>query len=258
MKFVLSIFFLVALFSGNILAQPSISFNLPKEIVLGEIYQVSIDFAKNQYSGKLSLRQIFPPGVIINEQTSQGAIFSFSENELKLQWLEIPENDNFTVEYALFVPENFKEQKEVVSSFTYFQNNQIVNRDLPVILLPIISKEVDRQQSKVSKKEEIEITDNAESIIKQPIYKIQVGAFSTPIPNDVLAKRLGIEGYEISYFKHKGLHKYSIGSFNTKQEALQFKKEKLSKLSEVFIILFINGQRVDLDDANQQPKEETE
>lgn len=257
-KFVLSIFFLVALFSGNILAQPSISFNLPKEIVLGEIYQVSIDFAKNQYSGKLSLRQIFPPGVIINEQTSQGAIFSFSENELKLQWLEIPENDNFTVEYALFVPENFKEQKDVISSFTYLQNNQIVHRDLPVILLPIISEEADSQQSKASKKEEIELPDNAESVIKQPIFKIQVGAFSTPIPTDVLAKRLGIEGYEISYFKHKGLHKYTIGSFNTKQEALQFKQDKLNKLSDSFIVVFVEGQRVDLEDAIELIKEETE
>ena len=102
------------------------------------------------------------------------------------------------------------------------------------------------------------VSDKALGSDKQAVYKVQIGAFSNKISDEELSKTLGIEGYEISYFKHKGLHKYAIGNFTTKQEALQFKQDKLNKLSDSFIVVFIEGQRVDLEDAIELIKEETE
>jgi hypothetical protein len=257
-KFIISTCFLSTLFFGVVSAQPTISMNLPNEIVLGEIYEASLNITNNQHLGKLSIKQIFPPGIIINEQNSNGALFSFSENELNLQWLETPDKENFTVEYSLFVPLNFKEHREVISHFNYSLDDKIVNQDLPVELLRIRSEEINTSQPNMIQSEAKMVSDKALGSDKQAVYKVQIGAFSNKISDEELSKTLGIEGYEISYFKHKGLHKYAIGNFTTKQEALQFKQDKLNKLSDSFIVVFIEGQRVDLEDAIELIKEETE
>ncbi len=258
MKFIISTCFLSTLFLEAVSAQPTISMNLPNEIVLGEIYEASLNITNNQHLGKLSIKQIFPPGIIINEQNSNGALFSFSENELNLQWLETPDKENFTVEYSLFVPLNFKEHREVISHFNYSLDDKIVNQDLPVELLRIRSEEINTSQLNMIQSEVLMGSDKSVWSDKQAVYKVQIGAFSNKISNEELSKTLGIDGYEISYFKHKGLHKYAIGNFTTKHEALQFKQDKLSKLSDSFIVVFIDGHRVDLEDAIELRKEETE
>lgn len=92
---------------------------------------------------------------------------------------------------------------------------------------------------------EPEYSDEEESIGGQTIYAVQIGAFRN---ND-------IELYSDSFtqfkeFEEAGFYKYSLGAFETLEEAQDLRKKVIGiGFSDAFVASYINGERQAIEEA---------
>jgi hypothetical protein len=81
------------------------------------------------------------------------------------------------------------------------------------------------------------------------VFKVQVGAFSKRIPNDLFGDLDPVTGVELD----NGLVRYSAGMFMTYDNADEAKDLVRSRgYSDAFVVAFINGNRVTINEAKEQ------
>ena len=79
----------------------------------------------------------------------------------------------------------------------------------------------------------------------KPIFKVQIFASANILdPKD---KRF--QGEKAQYYKENGMHKYTIGESNNYAEILEIKKEVSKKFKEAFIVAFLNGKKINTQEA---------
>lgn len=111
------------------------------------------------------------------------------------------------------------------------------------------SKITKKSDKKADKTSAIKSQPKAES--GTPVFKVQIFATDTKLKSN--DKRL--KGVKANYFKEGSWYKYTYGESTDYNEILKKKKEISKKFSQAFIIAFIDGKKVNTNEAIRIYKE---
>ena len=227
------------------------------------------------------IEEFVPDGFIAGELDSKDGIFSFENQKVKILWMNLPEEQKFTVRYRLF-PQRGKTIDDLTlsGSFSYINGNQtrtveiiekspalaIINEDL--YNKPVIDKEPDPEPEPVIiKKDDLtELTkeikplahplsaQDDEGWLLQPeqgvYYRVQLAAGRKPVNIHGYFTRLSVqENVKLEF--HEGWRKYTVGSFTEYREARNHRVEVWDKtpINDAFVAAYNNGQRITVQEA---------
>lgn len=97
------------------------------------------------------------------------------------------------------------------------------------------------------KEEKPQTTENKpQSVAKnKPVFKLQIMASSTQLD----AKDKRFQGEKTQCYKENGMYKYTIGESNSYTEIVELKKRLSGKFKESFIVAFLNGKKINTQEA---------
>jgi hypothetical protein len=104
----------------------SVNHNFPATVTIGLEYEVEIKINKNEINGFAELRQFLPVGFNATVIECKGGSFSFSDREVKIIWMTIPSEKEFSVKYKVSVLSSAESGGLVDGMFSYLDNNQKV------------------------------------------------------------------------------------------------------------------------------------
>lgn len=88
--------------------QLDINIKAPEEVYSGSDFIVNVHVTKAKLRGFGRLLVKIPSGFTPNEKKSARGKFEFTDNKIKVIWLELPDEKNFTVTFALKAPPNME------------------------------------------------------------------------------------------------------------------------------------------------------
>ena len=89
--------------------------------------------------------------------------------------------------------------------------------------------------------------DNS-SAKENPVFKVQFLTSKSVLgKKDNRLKNLS----NVSYYKDNGLYKYTCGDTSSYEEILATRKEVSKRYKDAFIVAFINGKRISIDEAKR-------
>lgn len=119
----LNLFFILIykLFLGGDL---SIEQKMPEKINAGESFTLEIIIDKGDREGFAKWQQSIPQGFIVKAKETEGATFSFKNQEIKVIWMSIPKNETFTISFDIETSPNLSGAFEFKGQFSYIEDNQ--------------------------------------------------------------------------------------------------------------------------------------
>lgn len=121
--FSLNLIFLSAyhfFFGGEV----AIDQQLPAQVNAGEKFTVEIQITKGEREGFAKWQQELPDGFIATSGETAGATFSFKKNTVKLIWMALPDEDQFTISYVLETSPTLSGSFDLNGKFSYIENNE--------------------------------------------------------------------------------------------------------------------------------------
>ncbi len=108
-------------FSGE---KVTTTMNVPGQVQAGKDFTVSVTVNKGNIKGFSRFQQKIPAGLKARSDNSANADFIFENNRVRLMWLMLPKEEEFTLSYSVQVDERLKGEFEVGGSFAYIENNK--------------------------------------------------------------------------------------------------------------------------------------
>ena len=106
-------------------------------------------------------------------------------------------------------------------------------------------KSNDKPVVKTNESKKNNTTPQKEVSKDKPVFKLQIFASSSKLaPGD---KRF--KGEKAQYYTENGVYKYTIGESNSYEEIQQIKKNLSEKFKEVFVVAFLNGKKINTQEA---------
>jgi hypothetical protein len=138
--FVIIVNLIAAITAGSIF-QPEVSFNIeaPAEVVAGTEFEVRVNIKKSELEGFSRLQQDLPAGLIASSYLSSDGDFTFEEKRVRMIWLRLPRQNEFTVVYKVKVDERLKGTFDIQGKFSFVDNNErksISTGSSPITILP--------------------------------------------------------------------------------------------------------------------------
>ena len=235
-------------------------------------FKVSITISKQNVDGFAKLIETIPNEFSASQDKSQGGIFSFENGEVKLLWLAIPTQENFTASYFIETTsasgsksisgvfsylegEETKKHSINSSSFNVDFNNGIVENTTAkekqeTSLQEKVTNENSKNIDNTSKKKEedkkpITTTPAPETGIT---YKVQVGAFRENIVVDKFKKKFNLKE-NINLENHEGWTKLTTGSFNEYKSARDKRNMVRNNVKTAFVTAYNKGNRITVQEA---------
>ncbi|NJM16585.1 MAG: hypothetical protein HC896_15510 [Bacteroidales bacterium] len=118
--------FLIAssFFADNV----SIDVNAPDNVNAGEEFRVQVTIKKGRLSTFSRFSQQLPAGLKATPVNTANAVdFTFEEDRVRIIWLKLPEDDEFTFSYKVKVDQRLKGQFNLSGTFSYIDNNERKN-----------------------------------------------------------------------------------------------------------------------------------
>ena len=255
----------------------------PREII------VELFVNKGNIDKFAKIEEYIPAGFIASEVDSKNGIFSFENSTVKILWMNLPDEQEFTVKYRLF-PEKGKtvDDLKLSGSFSYITGNQTktfeilekkpdlaimngVNKADPII---IIEEEVSGAEKTV-KDEHVAIDIKEEPVIVQqetkPVipefapdgygefllrpeqgvyYRVQLAAGHNPVNIRNYFIRLRVN-QDVKFEFHEGWRKYTVGSFYEYRQARDHRMDiwNSTPINDAFVAAYNNGQRITVQEA---------
>lgn len=133
---ILSFFFAFAGISDN---QVWVHTKYPSSVYSGDKFTIEVTINKMSLKHFAEFRQELPKGFTATEKVSQSADFHFTNQFVKLVWLRLPRQAQFTISYEIQVAASAKGVYKIPGQFTYIYNNQrgtIYLSDLEITVHP--------------------------------------------------------------------------------------------------------------------------
>ena len=102
----------------------TISQNFPESVVAGTDYVVEIKISKGDIGGFAELQQTLPDGFNATAIDSKTGAFSFTDHEVKIIWMSLPVEKEFSIKYKLTIAVGNSNQGFLDGQFSYLDNNQ--------------------------------------------------------------------------------------------------------------------------------------
>lgn len=101
------------------------------------------------------------------------------------------------------------------------------------------------KDKKTTTAKEVKKEEEPKVVADKPVFKVQILASSSKLEkND---RRL--QGLNAEYYQENGMYKYTYGKSNSYDEILRVKKNLSTKFKEAFIVAFLNGKKINTQEA---------
>ena len=211
---------------------------IPKDVTSYDTFNLKFEIYKGALDGKAELTQVLPIGFNVLDTNIANTRVEFNNYMLSMSWDEMPEDSVFTISYRvaldriygnlplttiLYIDRTGKEYK--------FKTNVWIERVRPqeeeVVEEPVVEEEI------VEAGPEVE-------------FRVQVrAAYKAKIPLQRLANKYHLRD-EIKEDYIGNWYKYSVGSFETMEEAKEYRAGIMKDhgVRDAFIVVFVNGVRL--------------
>jgi hypothetical protein len=112
-------------------ADVSIKMEVPTQVVAGTEFNVKITVNKGDLESFSRFQQVIPAGLSASSDVSSNADFSFKDHRVRLIWLRLPRQEEFTFNYKVKVDERLKGTFTLKGKFSYIQNNERKSISVP-------------------------------------------------------------------------------------------------------------------------------
>ncbi|MDQ3193121.1 MAG: hypothetical protein M3Q58_16175 [Bacteroidota bacterium] len=179
-----------AIFTNEI----TVKSKMPEKITQGEEFIVELTVNKKELKGFALLSQVLPEGFTATAIENKDASFTFSDQRVKFIWIELPEEEEFTITYKVTTKASVSGEKQITGSFSYLINSDKKVYNIPSSTISIKEKEI-AQSPPEEPEEEIEqepvvaivtcdrnidynTDSNSEFIVEISINKTDIGEFA--------------------------------------------------------------------------------
>jgi len=117
--FALSLLFLIQSTKAQV---DKVRFDVPKEISVGQTFELGIHFSLSSLAGMARLQLDFPKGFEVQESKNSGALFTYSANLLQLLWVQLPSTDSIHCSVKVQCLQGYGGKAEIPARFYYLEN----------------------------------------------------------------------------------------------------------------------------------------
>lgn len=114
-----------------LLADLSITQNVPTTMAPGTEVRVTVTVEKGTLSGFAKLQLDLPPGLTATAIETKGASFTFADQKAKFIWMALPSTPTFKVSYTLSAEASISGNQAIQGRFSYIEDNERKTYDLP-------------------------------------------------------------------------------------------------------------------------------
>ncbi len=114
-----------------LLADLSITQNIPTTMQPGTEVRVTVTVEKGTLSGFAKLQLDLPPGMTATAIETKGASFTFADQKAKFIWMALPSTPSFKVSYTLSADATVSGNQAIQGRFSYIEENDRKTYDLP-------------------------------------------------------------------------------------------------------------------------------
>lgn len=114
-----------------LLADLSITQNIPTTMEPGTEVRVTVTVEKGTLSGFAKLQLDLPPGMTATAIETKGASFTFADQKAKFIWMALPSTPSFKVSYTLSADASVSGNQAIQGRFSYIEDNDRKTYDLP-------------------------------------------------------------------------------------------------------------------------------
>ncbi len=123
--FIVFLNLLVVFFISNFQATDvSLRMDAPQEVTAGTEFEVRITVNKGDVESFSRFQQVIPAGLSASSYLSSNADFTFEDKRIRMIWLKLPEDDEFTFIYKVKVDERLKGTFSVGGKFSFIEDNE--------------------------------------------------------------------------------------------------------------------------------------
>ncbi len=135
------IFNLIAALGISSIFQSGVSLDIqsPTEVVAGTEFEVKVNIKKGDLESFSRLQQDLPAGLTASSYVTSNSDFTFEEKRVRMIWLKLPQQEEFTVAYRIKVDERLKGSFSIDGKFSYIEENERKSISLvsqPITILP--------------------------------------------------------------------------------------------------------------------------
>ncbi|MDR0712975.1 MAG: hypothetical protein LBF89_01740 [Bacteroidales bacterium] len=139
-----------------------VDINMPEVIQAGSEITVSVFINKSKLTGFARLQQDLPYGFTAKPVNSANADFNFENQRVRLIWLNLPEEEQFTATYTIVADERLKGTVDLGGVFSYVEDNERKSFDIQSQRLTI------QPSSKLDASQMIDVKDFASMVKPKP------------------------------------------------------------------------------------------
>jgi hypothetical protein len=142
--FALIVNVIAALGIGNVFQSGvNLDVQVPAEVVAGTEFEVRINIQKGQLESFSRLQQSLPAGLTAFSYQTSNADFSFEDKRVRLIWMRLPQQQEFSVAYRIKVDERLKGNFTIEGKFSYIDENErksvsVVSQGITIMPSPTI------------------------------------------------------------------------------------------------------------------------
>ena len=114
-----------------LLADLSITQNVPTSMAPGTEVRVTVTVEKGSLSGFAKLQLDLPPGLTATAIETKGASFTFADQKAKFIWMALPSTPTFKVSYTLSAEASLSGNQAIQGRFSYIEDNERKTYELP-------------------------------------------------------------------------------------------------------------------------------
>lgn len=210
----------------------------PKVIDGGESYTVSVTIQKQAISGISKFEVDLPEGFAIRAIETSGSRFIKQSNIGKFIWLNLPNADELTIVYQIYVPINVEMEYRLSSTFFYLEGKEKKSSTYTSFM--------DAENNF----EDLTLKELNSILLLNPdlniYFKVQLGAFEKSLNTGKIQSYFNVQN-EINVDFVEGMHKYTVGPFNDYFDATEFQES--CKVKGAFLVLYFIDVKVSKDDA---------
>ena len=234
----------------------------------GDGWIVNLVVNKGAFKKLARLEEIVPANYTAENLESHDAIFSFKDGVVKYLWMNLPQEEFFTVSYKLIPLDGNTGIEPTIKGGLTYMNDQELSTVSVIEKGEAIHKMDERELRNFMDVFTAELSGHsvqrpigATKILDEPLpvkhgfyFRVQILATSKPVNAETYFARLKLG--EIFKEQHEGLYKYTTGTFALYKDARVYIDYLYKlRLNEAFVTAYEDGERITVKKALRQTKQ---